>query len=240
MRDRGCDRRSRPPCRRCWAPIVVICGLVILRRHGGYDGRAVGENDVRSFAAFEELLEHDPVSGGAELPFDHDHLNGLARLLARLRHDHTFAGGEAVRFDDDRVTDFSGVQPRERLLRLEWIVQSAVGIAWRAMNSLANTLLDSSRAASRPGPRAAIPARAAVGRPSARGASGPMTTRSTRSRRTSSSRAAWSEGDTGTQRASLRFRRCPERTQLSRTRALCRSFQTSACSRPPDRSPEFA
>ena len=103
------------------------------------------------------------------------------------------------------------------------------------MNCLANALLDSSRAASRVGPKMRYPrSRNASTTPSDSGSSGPTIVRlgcSTSARRTM---AATSFRSTGTQRATCAMPPFPGAHTTSVTRWLRFTAHASACSRPPE------
>ena len=110
----------------------------------------------------------------------------------------------------------------------------AVGTACRAMNSLANALLDSSLAACRPGPKRRRP-RASNRSPTPRasGSSGPTTVRSTASASTYASRAAGSATSSERAGASGPVPALPGAQITSRTADSRPSFHVSACSRAP-------
>ena len=108
----------------------------------------------------------------------------------------------------------------------------AVGMRWRAKNSLLNALLPSSCAPCAPGPNVGSPfARSLSASPATSGASGPTTTRSTPSSRASSTSFACSSTLTAMQRASPSIPGLPGAAITSCPLSVRR--YTSACSRPP-------
>src|SRR5690606_14392750 len=111
-----------------------------------------------------------------------------------------------------------------------------VGTPARSITSLANAFDASRRAAARLGPNTGIPSLAtASARPAARGASGPITTRSTACTRANAATAPTSLGSTPSTMGPRSARPgLPGRDMSSLTRSLRASFQPRACSRPPD------
>ena len=57
--------------------------------------------EARLFAR-QPLLEDDGPSRVAELALSHEPVNRVAHLVNRVRNEHTLAGGQAVRLDDER------------------------------------------------------------------------------------------------------------------------------------------
>src|SRR5207302_6154436 len=102
------------------------------------------------------------------------------------------------------------------------------------MRDLAQPFEPSRRAPAAPGPKTRMPAaRRASASPATRGASGPMTTRSTNSLAAMVTSPGRSLTTTGRQRASSASPGLPGAHMMSATRGLFDRLQTSACSRPP-------
>ena len=102
------------------------------------------------------------------------------------------------------------------------------------ITSLAKTLLPSSSAAWREGPNTRSPSLSnASTSPATSGASGPTTVRSIRSLRAKSNSPAMSVAASSRFTASRAVPALPGAQKISFTRGLERSFQASACSRPP-------
>src|SRR6478736_150579 len=110
----------------------------------------------------------------------------------------------------------------------------AVATPAASMTSLAKTLEPSRTAASRDGPKAAMPrADRSSTSPATSGASGPTTTRSTRSDAAASATAALSSAATSSTRASAAMPGLPGAQSTSGSCGERRSARTRACSRPP-------
>ena len=126
--------------------------------------------------AVEVLLDDDPAAGLGQAG------GGVGPgLVEVVGDDDALAGGEAVVLDD--VGRAEVVEAVLDLLGRRADVGRAVGTLAAAMTSLANALLPSSCAAAADGPKTRNPlARRTSATPATRGASGPMTTRSTASR----------------------------------------------------------
>ena len=102
------------------------------------------------------------------------------------------------------------------------------------MNSLANTLLDSRRAARCVGPNRRSPSAANTSAtPRLSGNSGPMIVKSISSRRAIAATAWGSAGSTGMHRATRLIPAFPGAHTMSDTERSDANFHTSACSRPP-------
>ena len=111
---------------------------------------------------------------------------------------------------------------------------SAVGTPAARITSLANAFDPSIRAASRPGPKTAMPAcRSSSATPATSGPSGPTTTSSAPRLRASPSRASPSSARTGWQSPRAAMPGFPG-AACSSVPGRCASFQASACSRPPE------
>src|SRR5229473_8520708 len=105
---------------------------------------------------------------------------------------------------------------------------------WRCMNSLAKLLLDSNCAAACVGPKIFIPRRVnSSTTPSDSGSSGPTTVRSASIWWAVATSVSMDLVSPGTHVASSQIPPLPGRQNTSDTRCDCRSFHTSACSRPP-------
>src|SRR6185437_3151300 len=112
--------------------------------------------------------------------------------------------------------------------------QSAVGMPWRRMNSLANRFELSSCAAACVGPKIGRPAaRNASTMPSASGASGPTTVSRIDSVRANSTSAGTLSNGTFASAGSRAVPALPGATNTFATRGDRASFHASACSRPP-------
>ena len=144
-------------------------------------------------------------------------------------------------FPAARPSSFTTQAPRTYALAFSGSSNTAawaVGTAARAMTSLANALDASMRAAAAVGPKQGTPSCASrSASPSARGASGPTTTRSGFSHSAAAASAS-AEPAAGTQRASSAMPAFPGIATTSRASPLraapCRSARTKACSRAPD------
>src|SRR5437764_8712589 len=112
---------------------------------------------------------------------------------------------------------------------------AAVATPAASSTSLAKLLEPSIRAAGAPGPKTAIPAcRSSSATPATRGASGPMTARSTDSVTASPSRPSRSSARTGWQSPSRAIPGLPGAAWSSASVGLCASRHASACSRAPE------
>ncbi len=62
----------------------------------------VGHHDEARFLAFEELLEHDAMTGVAELAAGEHHVDHRVGFVGRQRDHDALAGRQAIGLDDDR------------------------------------------------------------------------------------------------------------------------------------------
>lgn len=93
------------------AVVVVENVFVVLGGQEREDGCSVGEGDEADLFADEEFFNDQTLAGGADKFSGHELFYGGAGFFQGLGDDDTFAGGEAVGFQDDRRFEvFEGFQ----------------------------------------------------------------------------------------------------------------------------------
>ena len=230
---RGVERRrgERSHAARVRAVIAVDQPLEVARGKEAADARAVGQEEQRGLLSREELFDEERPPRRAEDAVLEAQPGERSRLAFARRDHHALAGGQAVGLEHAGVAE--GRRRRERGVSELTTRNGAVAMPCRAMNSLANALLLSSRAAACVGPNAAMPsADSASTRPSASGASGPTTTRSAASACASATCARTSLVPAAWQRATRAMPGLPGAAWTSWPKEAQR--HASACSRAPE------
>jgi hypothetical protein len=177
----GCDQRvgcHRPHSSGVGSDSALTDLFVVPGCREGEPRCLVDHDDHRRLKTAEKLLHHHRFAGIAKEPLPHDRLDRGMCLPFGSTDGDSFPGGETVCLDHDGRSQFGDRLPGLVYgTTLRW---EAVRIPFSAMKSLAYALLPSSCASAADGPTTSTPAaRSSSARPSTRGTSGPITTRST-------------------------------------------------------------
>ena len=92
------------------ASVAIVGRLVVLRENGRKDGLSIREDNKGSFGSLQEFLQHDLFTSSAKFSFNHYPSYGIAGFFSGARHDDPLASRKSIRFDDDGVTCFAGIQ----------------------------------------------------------------------------------------------------------------------------------
>ncbi len=86
---------------RVGAFVAVKCGLMVLAGGHRDQRHAVGEGEHACFLAVQSFFDDELSARFTEFALHRDAIDSGKCLLAIVAHEHAFAGGEAVGFDDD-------------------------------------------------------------------------------------------------------------------------------------------